>query len=114
MDTIFAFLQDYYYLIILCLFIIILCLELCILLIRKKDPNILSGINGIVPGLVAEAESKFGGSTGPTKFQYVLQSVHDYLCHVYSITDVTVYDRYIKAKIEEILSTPHKKEKING
>lgn len=106
------FIEQYYYLVLLALFIIILSLELLILFVKKKDPSVLSGINSILPSLIKQAEDKYGSGTGPIKFQYVIVAVKDYLHNVFNIQNVNTYEKYIINKVDEILSTPHKKEDI--
>ena len=109
MQFVLDFLKEYYYLILLCLFVVILLLQLLILLIKKKDPSIISNISAILPSLVKDAEAAFGSGHGAEKLEYVFQMVRDYIANVYDRTDFSSYKSYVKARVEEILSTPQKK-----
>ena len=109
MDNFINFLKEYYYLIFLILAFLVLVLELIILLIRKKDPSVLSGINSVLPEFITEAEKKYGAGNGDHKLNFVFRLTYDYLLRVFNIKDPSAYTNYIRKVVESILSTPTKK-----
>lgn len=103
------FIKDYYYLMVLILAIIILIIELILSYRVKPNQNILSFIDKIVPEFIIEAEQKYGASHGNEKLTFCVGLISSALVRVFNIKDISTYDAYIKARIEETLSTPQKK-----
>ena len=72
------------------------------------EENAISEIINKLPKFIADAEQIFGSGTGLAKLSYVLDKVQ--LECVKS--NVTFDERYMTEQIENILSTPEKKEGV--
>lgn len=109
-----SILKDYYYLIGLIIGLFNLSLCIIFLILGRKKESVLAFIDKVLPGFINQAEKNIGSGNGEAKFKYVLGLVATALDSVYKIKDFGVYENYIKSGIETILSTPQKKEVLNG
>lgn len=105
------FLTNYLPLVLLVLQIVGVLLSVIISIYGRKDKNVLSYLDKVIPEFVKLSEEKYGAGHGTDKMLYVLQQVSQVLSKVFNITNSSIYDGYVKKVVELILSTPQKKEK---
>lgn len=71
---------------------------------ENKNISISEVVNELLPTLINQAELLFGSKTGETKQNYVLEEIK-------KITNSKTAVKIAKIQLENILSTPQKKEK---
>lgn len=115
MEEILLFLKNHWDLIIE----VVLALVTFILVLLKgkinvlENPSITSDILSKLPLWINKAEVRYGSGNGSKKFNCVLDQVIRYVAVTYGLSSDAFYIFYgktIKTYIEEILSTPKKKE----
>lgn len=116
MKEVLQFIERHYEIIFSCFAAIF---SLIMFLIKKKPIKIVDSVKtailSSVPGLIVDAESKFGSGHGIEKFNFVFDSVVNMLKATQPGIEVELYYWTIKKAIEDILATPQKKEeKVNG
>lgn len=84
------------------------------MIVRKRPTKVIDTIQGLIlrllPGLINQAEIKFGSGNGSGKLSFVLQSLKEVLSELgYGDEVVAPYLSFVKDQVEVILSTPQKK-----
>ena len=68
----------------------------------------------VLPSAINKVEQKFGSGHGTEKLVYVCELVQTYICQKYGLSEevvVRLYHSFIRENVEDILSTPTKKER---
>ena len=105
------FLLVYWKLIVLVALIVI---NIVISLLRRPKviDTIIDTINEYVPTAIIAAEKAIGPGNGSSKLNYAVNNVLNYLNFRFNIDGYVLerYKKYIVIEIENVLSTPQKKE----
>lgn len=91
-------------------------IEFIILIVYRKRVNIRefvlhdSSFNNRIVDLIQAAEKMFGPGSGKEKLKFVV----DQICSLVPAETRVFTEKIVKARVEQILATPQKKEVINN
>lgn len=94
---------------------LVLLIILVATLIKRKG-KVIDTIKGyvleILPELINKAEDKYGAGTGPTKLDYVVQTLEAVLSREFGLsqTQLYLYRGFFKKSVKAIMSTPKEKK----
>ena len=110
-NNVIVFIKTYYQFIALGFSVLIFLLDVLILGIRNRQPlmTIYSSIREWLPSVVKAAEST--NLKGADKLAFAVDMIKGYMEKAYPKVNPDKYNRVIVSEIEEILSTPQKKER---
>lgn len=96
---------------------VLIIFDLVVVLLNCRKPvkvfdSVHQSILKVLPSLINAAEGSYVSGHGQDKLSMVKELVYNYLVNVYgiSVKEAIKYEGFIEKNVEEILSTPRKKD----